>query len=697
MRGHRSDIDGLRGIAVISVVVYHFIPTALPGGFIGVDVFFVISGYLITKQLVNGTFERSISGIKKFYVKRIRRLFPSLILVLAFTLAFGQLILFSEEKVRLGQHTLASTLFGANFFSWSQSGYFEVSSMSQPLLHLWSLGIEEQFYIVWPLVIFFAIKYHRKLYLMVGVLLVSSLLFSVLTSFNSQPLSFYSPLSRGWELAAGGYLAIVSEKLNLPKNSPLNRFYFNIDNEGINDKFRYSRILRDFLGILGISILAFGFFQISEANRYPGLWALVPVVGVLFLLASGEYGLVNKYFLSNRLLVFFGVISYSLYLWHWPLLVYGKLIYGPDFSREQKAPLIIIAIALAWLSTHFIEKPLRYGDNHIRLKLASQVSIMFLIGALGLAPTFTNTPNYSSDSANAQTFEELPTLRNSIDDYAIGGHPTWFEGKHNWLFLGNEYASTISKLELKIEPSSREVTQLVKTMQGIASQAKLEDIEVALIVGPDKHSVYPEFLPDILSPSPKRYVDFFLAELSKIENLKIIDPTSYLIGKKSQGLSYFRTDSHWNARGAFYSWELLLNSFYIKYPNLEFRSGPAYKGDLIGVSKLQEYPVFPGDNWIAHWQNGMSWKTEILAPDANKPEASSEVAFNSNPVSGSYKNVWIVGDSFTDAIKPYGYSTFERVTYLAYYRENLPLLVEQIKTSTEKPDLIIIVRVERNF
>jgi peptidoglycan/LPS O-acetylase OafA/YrhL len=697
VRGHRSDIDGLRGIAVISVVLYHFVPTALPGGFIGVDVFFVISGYLITKQLVNGMFESSISGIKKFYVKRIRRLFPSLILVLASTLAFGQLILFSEEKLRLGQHTLASTLFAANLFSWSHSGYFEVSSKSQPLLHLWSLGIEEQFYIIWPLFIFFAIKYHRKIYMMLGVLVVSSLLFSILTSFNSQPLSFFSPLSRGWELAAGGYLAIVTEKLNFPKNSLLNRFYFNVKIEGTNDLLKYSRILRDFSGILGISLLAFGFFQISEASRYPGFWALVPVVGVLFLLASGESGLINNYFLSNRLLVFFGAISYSLYLWHWPLLVYAKLIYGPDFSREQKVPLIIIAILLAWLSTRFIEMPLRYGENHIRLKLTSQVSLMFLIGALGLIPTFASTPNNSSESVNSQTFEELPTLRNSIDDYAIGGHPTWFEGKRNWLFLGNEYASTISKLELKIEPSSREIIQLVKTMQEIASQAKLEDIEVALIVGPDKHSIYPEFLPDILSPSPKRYLDFFLADLSEIENLKIIDPTSYLIGKKSQGVSYYRTDSHWNARGAFYSWDLLLNSLSIKYPNLEFRSGPAYKGDLIGVSKLQEYPVLLGDNWIADWPNGISWKTKILAPDANNPGASSEVAFNLNPVSRNHKNVWIVGDSFTDAIKPYAYSTFERVTYLAYYRENLPLLVEQIKTSTAKPDLIIIVRVERNF
>jgi hypothetical protein len=234
-------------------------------------------------------------------------------------------------------------------------------------------------------------------------------------------------------------------------------------------------------------------------------------------------------------------------------------------------------------------------------------------------------------------------------------------------------------------------------MQEIASQAKLQDIQVALIVGPDKHSIYAEFLPDILSPSPKRYLDFFLTDLSKIKNLKIIDPTSYLIGKKSQGLSYYRTDTHWNARGAFYSWDLLLNSLNIKYPNLEFRSGPAYKGDLIGVSKLQEYPVLPGDNWIADWPNEISWKTKILAPDANKPGASSEVAFNSNPVSRNYKNVWLIGDSFTEAIKPYAYSTFERVTYKTLNIGNLPLLVEQIKTFTAKPDLIIIVQVERNI
>ena len=200
---YRADIDGLRAIAVLAVVLFHFFPRIMPGGFVGVDIFFVISGYLVT-QILHENIKQNQFSFSNFYYKRIRRLFPSLVLVLFFTFIAGVALLFSDELLNLGKNLISASTFTSNFLFFSESGYFDKSSELKPLLHLWSLCIEEQFYLLWPFVIWFFYnkKNHLLKYALLSILL-ASLLFNLLLTKNHQAFSFYLIFTRLWELAIG--------------------------------------------------------------------------------------------------------------------------------------------------------------------------------------------------------------------------------------------------------------------------------------------------------------------------------------------------------------------------------------------------------------------------------------------------------------------------------------------------------------
>jgi len=301
---YRQDIDGLRAFAVISVVAYHAFPGILKGGFIGVDVFFVISGYLICGIILN-ELQQGTFSLWNFYSRRIRRIFPALIVVLATALAFGWFSLFSDEYRALGKHTFGGAAFISNFLFWRESGYFDVAAKTKPLLHLWSLGIEEQFYIVFPLLLWCCAKKHFRIVTVIIALCIVSFLLN-LYSMASSAANFYSPVTRAWELLAGAALCAA---MRHPSTSVL---YFKLDalaGKTIYDKVQENdgRSLGLVLALLGAILLGLALVLVRSHMPFPGWQALLPVLGTMLLIAAGTSNPISKHLLANRFAVFIGI------------------------------------------------------------------------------------------------------------------------------------------------------------------------------------------------------------------------------------------------------------------------------------------------------------------------------------------------------------------------------------------------------
>lgn len=386
---YRRDIDGLRAISVLAVVAFHAFPDSIKGGFIGVDVFFVISGYLIStiifKSLDNGDF-----SIFEFYERRVRRIFPALLVVLSTCFVIGWLLLLPDDFQQLGKHIAGGAVFSSNFVLWRESGYFETSAETKPLLHLWSLGIEEQFYIVWPLLLWLAWKRNLNLMLITVVSFTSSFVLNLRGIKSDAVATFYSPQSRFWEILAGCALAwFTLYQKDLPANTDTKssaRFSSFLFRNGERNKSKNFANVMSFFGFL---LLLCGFFRFSNATQYPGKWALVPVVGSVLIIAAGANAWLNRRILSNEVLVLVGLISFPLYLWHWPLLVFARTVYGEVLDVKTRTGCVVIAFVLAWLTHKFIEHPLRSGKRS-KNKIFFLVSVMVLIGVIGYQ-TFENS------------------------------------------------------------------------------------------------------------------------------------------------------------------------------------------------------------------------------------------------------------------------------------------------------------------
>lgn len=359
---YRSDIDGLRALAILPVVLFHAFPNFLPGGFIGVDIFFVISGYLITNILLNDLHHGSYS-IKTFYVRRIKRIFPALICVLVFCLALGWIVLTAVEYRNLGKHLAGGAGFVSNIVLWREAGYFDASGDTKPLLHLWSLGIEEQFYIFWPLIIYWAFKWSWNLRYLIVLIALGSFILNLIWSVKNPTMAFYSPLSRAWELALGAFIAYQAHGFDVQKNQALMRY-------------------RNALSVLGFLLIIAGFIFINETSQFPGWWALLPVLGTAFLIMSGPVAYVNRYILTNKFFIGVGLISFSLYLWHWPLLTFARIIYSESPPVHVRATLVILSFILAWITYIVIERPFRkvFNNKSIVLVLVIAMVIVLLSG-----------------------------------------------------------------------------------------------------------------------------------------------------------------------------------------------------------------------------------------------------------------------------------------------------------------------------
>jgi peptidoglycan/LPS O-acetylase OafA/YrhL len=403
----RRDIEGLRAVAVLAVVVNHVMPSALWGGFCGVDVFFVISGYLIGMHLLQDI-QAGQFAFLKFYARRARRLLPALVIVLVAVWCCGWIILTDWDFAALGRHVAAATLFANNFLLDSESGYFEAPATAKPLLHLWSLGVEEQFYLLVPLLLWLGSRGRQGSIRWVVWLSVLSLLITVTAPIPS----FYLLDARFWELGVGvtiGYLALRGSALSAGTKT-LGRMDSReimacafvlmfaaalaygsraqpwsedtvLATSGLGVVFvvassttqvanpyqrsrlfslalRHERLLREASALVGCAAIGLSLFAITPAD-WPGPQTVLPVLGTALVISAGPLTWVNRA-LSLRALVFIGGISYPLYLWHWPIIVFCRMVHYASSFAAALVP-IIAAVLLAWFTRDLVESPARFG------------------------------------------------------------------------------------------------------------------------------------------------------------------------------------------------------------------------------------------------------------------------------------------------------------------------------------------------
>ncbi|EGT0624373.1 acyltransferase [Citrobacter freundii] len=393
MKRYRADIDGLRALAVIPVLIFHFFPSLLPGGFVGVDVFFVISGFLITSIIINDV-KKGTFTVLGFYKKRIIRIFPALTLVLSTVYLLGWFSFLQGDFASLGKHIFGGSFFISNLLLWSESGYFDTSSQLKPLLHLWSLGVEEQFYLFWPLLLILFAKTKRALYLTSLAILVISFMVGLYTMHSTSGSNYYSPLSRFWELMFGAILAGYKA----------------------NEKVISNKKLLNLISISGMTLLIASILFINDSMPFPGYIAIFPVTGATMLILSNG-GVCNK-ILSLKPLVFIGLISYPLYLWHWPIYSSSRILLASDPTTGLKILLIAICFLLAYLTYKFIEHPVRFGAKR-PVVVVSLFSSVFALGIIGLI-------TFRFDGIQSRS------INGSIGEYTSITDPyTYFEFKKN--------------------------------------------------------------------------------------------------------------------------------------------------------------------------------------------------------------------------------------------------------------------------
>jgi peptidoglycan/LPS O-acetylase OafA/YrhL len=334
---YRHDINGLRAIAVIAVIIFHAELGFFKGGYVGVDVFFVISGYLITQRIIKGH-ETGGFEFKTFYLRRIRRLFPAMATTVVGTLLVGTLFLSPEALTNMAKSAISSTLSFANVHFFLESGYWDASTWAKPLLHNWSLSVEEQFYLLWPLFIVAILTFRKRfaLQILVATTLLS-LLVTTLYTYKNPSAAFYLTPFRIYEFTIGSLCVWLDQK-TWPKGTPW-------------------QMSRSALFCLGLAIVIGSMLLFDETYPFPGWIALIPSLGTAFVILAKNPPALG-FALSNPLVRYVGLISYSLYLIHWPVLVFVRLQNGAFTVRSFTLSLVLI-LGLSVLQYHFVETPLR--------------------------------------------------------------------------------------------------------------------------------------------------------------------------------------------------------------------------------------------------------------------------------------------------------------------------------------------------
>lgn len=363
---YRKEIDGLRALAVIPVLLFHAGYNTFSGGFIGVDVFFVISGYLITSIIVlekkAGTF-----NLINFYERRARRILPALFVVIFACLPFAWMWLVPNDMKGFCQSLVAVVVFASNIFFWRKSGYFDTDAELKPLLHTWSLGVEEQYYLLFPIFLLLAWPFGRRALLLILVAVsLASLAFSQWASINAPAAAFYLLPARVWELLIGVFVAFYALR------------------ESRQD---VTFQVRQFGSVLGLLLVLYAIFAFDRHTPFPSLYTLVPTIGTALIILFATQRTLVAGLLGNRVLVGIGLVSYSAYLWHQPLFVFARYSQAEDPSKLLMATLVIASFTLAYLTWRYVEVPFRkgnkFGRRYIAILCAVSASVLVTIGLAG--------------------------------------------------------------------------------------------------------------------------------------------------------------------------------------------------------------------------------------------------------------------------------------------------------------------------
>ncbi|MFC3324525.1 acyltransferase family protein [Mesorhizobium cantuariense] len=480
----RPDIQGLRALAVGGVVAYHFGLTALPGGFAGVDIFFVISGWLITTHLMQEIGDTGRLDLWRFYARRARRLLPAALFVILATLAAGYFILAPQEQALYSRGAMFASAYAINLWllRWSFD-YFAADATSNPFIHFWSLSVEEQFYLAWPALLLLAAWLRPGRRMAVAVIGVAGLAsFAAclwLTSAAPAWAFYFSPL-RAWEFAAGGLATLVPVAL-----------------------LQRRAWLRPALGWLGLALIAAAYLCLSEDLPFPGWYALLPVAGTVLVLLSGvgqeqtyrrTNGLTNwqalgpAATLSLQPLQWIGTLSYSLYLWHWPVIVYAGML-APDLTVPQRLGCGVLALALSVLTYHLIENPARRG-RWLTAGARALVPALALTGA-GVAVAYANAHlaerNIGPEQRGIEQAAEKPSIARALDKSCLADFQTVTpkpcvfgaaDAAHTVVLFGDSHADHWSTP--LIEAAKRNDTKVVTYLKSSCRASRLSTFNTVL-------------------------------------------------------------------------------------------------------------------------------------------------------------------------------------------------------------------------
>ncbi len=387
IKDYKPQIDGLRALAVIPVILFHAGLEAFEGGFVGVDIFFVISGYLITKLILEDIYNKKFN-LNNFYLRRARRLLPALFVVILITIPFSIILMSSNQLIYYSKQIFSVIFFISNLFFWQNSGYFDPESDLQPLLHTWSLAVEEQFYIFFPILLILIVKYFRKklIFILITIALLSLFLSQIGGNFKINNLSssfpflvlpfdffwqagsanFYLPFGRVWELLLGSLIAFFIRKKNI-KEKKINNFF----------------------SIAGFFLIIISIFFYSKDIQYPSVFTLLPCLGTALIIIYTDKKTLLFKILTYRPIVFLGLVSYSLYLWHQPVFSFSKIYLGTELHVFVIFFLLIVSFILSLFSWRYIEQPFRNkkiinNKNFIKILLIFISTLVFLASLMYL-------------------------------------------------------------------------------------------------------------------------------------------------------------------------------------------------------------------------------------------------------------------------------------------------------------------------
>lgn len=359
---YRSDIDGLRGIAVLCVVLFHAGVGGFSGGFVGVDIFFVISGYLIC-SIIQREIEEQRFSYAKFYARRARRILPALFAVLLVCFVAAVLVMTAAEMQDFSKSAVANIGAVSNIYFWKSANYFSTSAELKPLMMTWSLSVEEQFYLFFPPVLLLIRRYKWNTGLALAALTAASLLASVWMTSRNPSTAFFLLPARAWELGVGALLAHYDSRAALTRHA-------------------LPAWVKQALGVAGLLAVVAAITMFDGTTAFPGIAAALPVFGAAMLIAANG-SLVNRVILGNKALVFVGLVSYSLYLWHWPMLSFARLVADRPISVNTALVLVALSFLLAIVSWRFVEQPFRTtraGDARTLWRYGAATAAMLAIG-----------------------------------------------------------------------------------------------------------------------------------------------------------------------------------------------------------------------------------------------------------------------------------------------------------------------------